>query len=77
MTITFHPRRTAFVLGAVWAFLSLIHVTMIVLKYGLGHQRLLGLIPFFHLDMEANIPTFFSSMTMFLCALLSWFIHQG
>lgn len=77
MTITFRPLNTALALGAVAASLAVIHVCMIILQYGLGHQRLLGLIPFFHMDMEANFPTYFSSITMLFCAFLSRLIYLG
>ena len=36
----------------------------------LGKDHLLGLVRFFDLDAEANLPTWFSSSTLLLCALV-------
>ena len=39
-------------------------------KYFLGHARLGGFVYMFGLDEEGNVPTWYSSMTLFVCAVL-------
>ncbi|MCW5978005.1 MAG: hypothetical protein KIT09_07995 [Bryobacteraceae bacterium] len=42
-----------------------------VAKYYFGHDHLLGLVRLFHLDAEANVPTWFSSAGLACCAVLA------
>jgi hypothetical protein len=64
------PGKTARVLGAVLLFLIAGHIAGLLIKYLLGHNNLHGLIPLFNLNSEANIPTFFSSLTLLSNAFL-------
>lgn len=46
-------------------------------RHGFGHGRLLGFVPAFHVDAEANVPAWYSSMSLLLCALLLGLIALG
>jgi len=48
-----------------------------VSKYYYGHGHLLGLVPLFYLDYEANIPTWFSSFILFIASTLLFFITKS
>lgn len=43
-------------------------------KHVFHHGYLFGLVPKFDLDVENNVPTWFSSMLLFLCAEMSFLI---
>jgi len=63
-------RRTIIrVLAATTLFLLIASMGGQVIRLVLGHPELLGLIPLFDVDEEANIPTFFSALLL-LCASL-------
>jgi hypothetical protein len=52
------------------AVLVLLHIGGLVATLNFGHNRLGGLVPLFSLTMEANIPTWYQSMALFLCGAL-------
>lgn len=62
--------RITLVLSAVVALLVGLSVAGQVSKYFLGHPRLKGLVPIFYVDLEANIPTWYSSLAIAACAVL-------
>jgi hypothetical protein len=70
LAIRLSPRQVVRVLGAVTALLVLAHVVGGIAKHGFGHGRLLGLVPLFDLDVENNVPTYFSALLLLSCALL-------
>lgn len=62
------------VLTATSCFLLIASIAGQVLKYGFGHKRAYGLTPLFYVDLEGNIPTFFSGILLLLASLLLAFI---
>jgi hypothetical protein len=62
--ITFEPKRSVIVLGAIVICLILANITGMISYYGFGHSRI-GL---FDLDREPSIPTVYQSATLLLCA---------
>lgn len=55
--------------------LVLIHIGFIILNYGFGHDYVFGLNALFHLDLEQNFPTWFSTLILFTSSLLLYIIH--
>lgn len=68
--IAIRPERVAFVLGAVVVVLVMANITFQLVKFYGGHKEMFGLVHEFNLNREANIPTYFSSLTLFLAAAL-------
>lgn len=52
------------------AVLLVAHLAGQYCKYELGHERLFGLVPFFNMDHEHNVPAFFSMLLLLFAALL-------
>ena len=46
-----------------------LHVLGLISRFGFGRDYLMGLIPLFDLEMEANVPTFFSCLLLILASL--------
>jgi len=69
------PSRTALILGAIAAVLALISLGMQLLYYLGGHTNLFGLVPYFNIDNESNIPTLFAVMLLLFAALLLFIIY--
>lgn len=63
------PRAIIAVLGGVAAFLVLAGIASVVVRVGLDHEQIHGLVPLFDLDVEGNIPTTYSATLLALCAL--------
>ena len=64
--------RTVPVLRFLWAgmvVLTLLAVAGQISRFVLGHGTLLGFVQKFNLDAENNVPTWFSSTCLFLCAV--------
>jgi hypothetical protein len=55
-------------------FLFAAHISMLLIRYGLGHGSLMGLSSFVDLWSENNLPTFYSSMSLLFCGLLLYLI---
>jgi len=55
-------------LAAIVAFLAAMHVAVMTAKFGFGHDHLLGLTRAFDLNLEANVPTWYSSAAFLLTA---------
>ena len=70
MQISLKANVVARTLGTVAALLVLASIGGQFSKYVLGHGYLKGLVPLFFVDMEYNIPTFFSVLLLLLVALL-------
>lgn len=49
------------------------HLSVMFLKFGLGNDIALGLVPMFDFYEESNAPTYFSSIVLFATALLLYF----
>lgn len=69
-TLVIFPRKVALLLTLVVLSLVLAHVGVEYLKFFHGHVRLLGFQRQLNLDSENNIPTWYSSSTLLLSALL-------
>ena len=54
------PRSVAYVLGAIIVCLLCAHAVGLVMRLGFGHASVHGLVPLFDVNVEGNIPTFFS-----------------
>jgi hypothetical protein len=68
--IILRPKQVAKALALTVAVLVLCHFATRVAKFEAGHTRLLGLVQEFDLGNENNIATWYSSMTLSLCAML-------
>ncbi len=58
--------RTHLALWIIAGMLLLAHGLAMALKYGLGHDIALGIVPLFDFYEERNIPTYFSSINLLL-----------
>jgi hypothetical protein len=72
-----HPPSTTIDVSRVVGWLALaagglvlIHLLGLVSTYAFGHGRLLGIVPFFDLDLEVNAPTWYSSVLALMGASL-------
>lgn len=70
MILVISARRLAAVLAVAVAVLALTDVLIGVARHGFDHDRVLGLARLFDLDGEGNVPAWFSSVTLFLPAVL-------
>jgi hypothetical protein len=61
-------------LGAIAGFLVLANLGGQLTKYLTGHSSVYGLVRLFNLDLEGNIPTYFSASLLLFAALLLWII---
>ncbi|HET7876233.1 MAG TPA: hypothetical protein VFN71_12010 [Methylomirabilota bacterium] len=77
MTLTVSPRRAAWLLGGAVAGLVMAGVAGQISKHVFGHDRLLGFVRLFDLDAEANVPTWYASVTLLLCAGLLGLIARA
>lgn len=70
MELRIEPRRAALSLFACAVLLIATHFAMMISRYVLGHGRLLGLVDSFNVNVENNVPTFFSAFLLVTCAAL-------
>lgn len=68
--IRIEPARVAKILGVLAATLVLLHLATLVFRFGLGYGRVLGFVPEFNINRENNVPTYFSSFLLLICASL-------
>lgn len=68
MELRIEPRRTALALLVCAVLLLATHFAMMVSRYFLGHGQLLGLVDSFNVNVENNVPTFFSAFLLLSCA---------
>lgn len=69
MGITLSPRRAFTVLLVATLVLTVLSAAVHYVQYGLGHDHAGGLVPLFSVQQEANLPTWFSSACLLLCAV--------
>ena len=69
MIIKVHPAKAKFLLIII-IFLFLGNMLGLLSKYVFGHSNVYGLVPLFNFDTEANVPTWYSSVTLFMCSIL-------
>lgn len=68
--ISLKPSTVARILGAVACFLVLASIGGQFSKFVLGHGTLKGFVDLFNVDLEKNIPTFFSVLLLLFTSLL-------
>lgn len=68
--LTIRARRVAAALCVVIAGLAIAGVVGQVLRYRFNHDNVFGLVPLFGLDREANIPTWYSSVSLLIASAL-------
>ncbi len=68
MKLVISPKRVALTLALFVTSLSLAHVFSQCLKYLFDHEIQLGFERLFNLNNEGNAPSWYSSMTLALCA---------
>lgn len=68
MNIKISVRKISKILLSIVLFLTVASLSGQLIKYSLGYDNFLGFIPLFHVDKEANIPTWYSSVSLFLCS---------
>lgn len=61
------PRAIARVLGTIILCLLFANAVGLFFRFGTGHDQVFGLVPLFNVDVEGNIPSFFS-VCLTLCA---------
>jgi hypothetical protein len=70
MKITLSPKRVAIYFSLCVLLLVLAHLAQRLIALSTGHHSLLGLIPFFDLRQENNLPTWYSSSSLLFSAAL-------
>jgi hypothetical protein len=70
MRLTISIDRVTRLLAAVVILLTLANLAGQMTRYVLGHGRVLGLVDLFDTDREGNVPTWYSSAALLVCALL-------
>lgn len=74
--ITISPKRVAVFLTGVIISLTLASLAVNFSAYILGYPRLLGLVRLFNVNAEANLPTWYASITLLACSALLAAIAQ-
>lgn len=74
ISITLDPRKIVLLLAALIVGLTALSVLGHTLQYLWGRERFVEFVRLFNLGGENNIPTWYASATLFLCALLSAYI---
>lgn len=64
------PRKTLRFLLACVGCLTAAYAATLVLRFGFGHDHVLGLPRLFDLDQEQNLPSLFSTLQLLACAVL-------
>lgn len=67
---TLSDKRIVRIMGATVAFLTVASVLGQISRFYFGHDHVHGLVELFDLDGEANIPTWYQSVTLLFAALL-------
>ncbi len=75
--LTLAPRRIALWLLAIVAMIVTMHGVTQTIRFTTGYDSIFGLIPLFDMYEEANLPTWFSSLNLFLAAVLLYVNAQA
>ena len=76
MEIRVDPKKVAIAFLWVAAILTVINSVMLFLSFYLGDDDLFGLLDFFDLDIEGNVPSLYSAVAVLFCsALLALITH--
>ncbi len=70
MKLSVSARRTTSALLTIVVALQLANAAGQVSRHVLGHGALLGLVDLFYVDREGNVPSWYSSLALLLCACL-------
>ena len=70
MELRINARKIALTLLVIAILLTAAHLGGMTARYVLGHERLLGLIDTFDVNIENNVPTFFATFLLVSCAAL-------
>ena len=70
MIFRIRPKHVAFSMLGCITFLLIAHLIGRYLRFGLGHDYVYGLIPFFNLNEEDNLPSLYSGLTLIFSSLL-------
>ncbi len=70
LTIPYSPQKATRILFSVILFLTSADILGQISKYFWNHERLLGFVKLFDLDLEGNIPSWYSSVALLFCAFL-------
>lgn len=70
MKVVISPQKTAKTLTLAVLCITFVAVAVKFIAYFSGHNELLGLIRQFDLNGEANIPAWYSSVTLLICSVL-------
>jgi hypothetical protein len=62
--------KVTMVLAGITLFLVVAGMLGQIIKYGTEHERMLGFIPKFNLDLENNVPTYFAVLLLLMCSCL-------
>ncbi len=73
-TITVNPRAVTGMLAAVAVFLVIAGIIAEVTRFSAGYPPATPFVRLFHLDLEANFPSYFSGLLLLSAALLLAFI---
>jgi len=73
---TILKRSLTICLFSITALLSILSIFFQVLKYFFGYEELFGLIEFFNVDSEKNLPTFFAVFLLIIIAVLLYIIFK-
>lgn len=77
MDIVIKPRRFALAVAGIIGFLALAHAAAQYFVFVLDHDYVYGFVPLFDLGQEHNVPTYYSSLALFVCAILLALIALG
>ena len=73
--IRISPHRVAFALTVAAALLVAAHLGLLLIATT-GHDYIFGLVPLFNLDVEGNVPSFFSGCLLLLNGIRFWLVAQ-
>ena len=68
--IRIDPKKVAVILGFIVITFTFVNIAIQTAKFVYSHPFIYGLAPFFDLDKEANMPTYFSSILLLFSAFL-------
>ena len=66
--LVLHRRNVVLKLVAAVCILLVLHVAVMVAKFGFGHDHLMGMTRVFDMNEESNIPTWYSAVALLLCS---------
>lgn len=77
MDIALSPRRILRVLLVIVLTLTLVNAGLLIARYGFGHGNLFGLVRLFDVNLESNVPAYYSALQLGLAALVLYAIGRG